>query len=115
MKKKPKQTQNPNKQTPKTKPKQKKRPKTQTKQTTDQKQLMGLGIGCWVACVGLKVNFWCSGHSSDPSNLSCNLRTKERQMGNLHLDECINQQDPRVRPSVINSIMGLADKVLSNM
>lgn len=68
------------------KPNQTKKTPQKTKereQTTDQKQLMGLGIECWVPCVGLKVNFWCSGHSSEPPNSSCNLRTNERQIGNL--------------------------------
>lgn len=68
-----------------------------TEETTNQKQVMDLGVECWVACVGLKVNFWCSGHSIDPPSSSCNLKTNKRQIGNLHLEKCISQQDLRVR------------------
>lgn len=48
------------------------------KETMDQKQLMGLEVECWLACVGLKVNFWCTGHFTDLHSSSCNLRTNER-------------------------------------
>lgn len=32
---------------------QKQTKRQKTKETTDQKQVMGLGVECWVACVGL--------------------------------------------------------------